>query len=60
MTAWQACGLAGAWSWIGDRRTGGRATITVPPGTHTINLWMREDGFICDRILLTTDANYVP
>ena len=27
---------------------------------HVINLWMREDGFGCDKFLLTTNATYSP
>ncbi len=27
--------------------------LTVPAGVHTINIWMREDGTIVDRLLLT-------
>ncbi len=34
------------------------ATIVVStPGIHTINVWMREDGFRLDKIVLTTNAN---
>ncbi|MFC1600799.1 DUF6055 domain-containing protein [Candidatus Sumerlaeota bacterium] len=29
-------------------------------GVHTINLWMREDGTRIDRLLVTSDGNYVP
>lgn len=29
-------------------------------GFHTFTLWMREDGTIVDKILLTTNASYVP
>jgi hypothetical protein len=29
-------------------------------GEHQINLWMREDGFIVDRILLTTNPDFTP
>lgn len=37
------------------------ATIQVPTaGPHTLNAWMREDGFILDRFFLTTDPNFVP
>jgi hypothetical protein len=30
------------------------------PGWHTFNLWMREDGLIVDKIVLTTDDKLVP
>ena len=32
-------------------------TITVAAGRQTITLWMREDGVVVDRILLTTNAS---
>jgi hypothetical protein len=37
------------------------ATINVTSsGVHTISVWMREDGFRFDKLLLTTDSNYTP
>lgn len=30
------------------------------PGWHTLNLWMREDGLIVDKIVITTDAKFEP
>jgi hypothetical protein len=36
-------------------------TLTVPnSGVHTINVWMREDGTIVDRLLLTPDGSLRP
>lgn len=32
----------------------------LTPGIHTLNLWMREDGFMVDKVILTTDANFDP
>jgi hypothetical protein len=29
-------------------------------GVHTHNIWMREDGTIADKFVLTTDPNYIP
>jgi hypothetical protein len=29
-------------------------------GLHVLNIWMREDGLIIDKIVLTTTPNYVP
>ena len=51
-----------AWTWIGTRISdGGKAIVNVDtPGEHVFNLWIREDGFYVDRILLTTDAGYIP
>ena len=38
-----------------------RALINVPsPGVHTVNLWMREDGFIADRLFLSSNTNFLP
>lgn len=48
------------YAWVGSGPNG-RATFEVTEaGVHTINLWMREDGQIVDKILVTTDANYTP
>ena len=33
---------------------------TTAAGTHTLNMWMREDGFRVDRLLMTTDAAFSP
>jgi len=30
------------------------------PGIHTFNVWMREDGVLVDKIVLTTDLNFTP
>jgi uncharacterized repeat protein (TIGR03806 family) len=38
----------GAWGW--DRAS---VSISVSGGLHTINVWMREDGTIVDRLFLT-------
>ncbi len=44
----------GSYQWVAG-------TISVSsPGVHTINVFMREDGFTADKILLTTDTNYTP
>ena len=52
-----------SWVWVGgiDATPAGRATFTVASaGVHTIHLWMREDGQIVDKLLVTTDANFIP
>jgi hypothetical protein len=37
------------------------ALIDVPStGLHTINVWMREDGTVFDKLLLTSNAAFVP
>lgn len=49
------------WTWSRDTMDGVAATINVSSvGLHTINLWMREDGFVVDKLLLTTNSALVP
>jgi YVTN family beta-propeller protein len=56
-----AVSLPGTLGWGNVPTAGGIATITVGSvGLHTINLWMREDGVVVDRVLLTTNATFVP
>jgi len=51
---WQSSTNGWAWSNV---TTFGTAQITVPSaGSHTVNLWMREDGTRVDRIALATDV----
>ena len=54
-------GFTGEYGWSNDSMDLIRVTIEVTTtGIHTFNLWMREDGFIVDQIILTTDSNYDP
>jgi len=49
------------WTWTKDTKDGEDATLKIDaPGKRTLNVWMREDGFVLDRIILTTDAKFVP
>lgn len=49
------------WNWSNSIRGGGKARIVVDTaGTHTVNIWMREDGLHVDKLVLTKDANYQP
>ncbi|MFH1882713.1 MAG: discoidin domain-containing protein [Planctomycetota bacterium] len=35
--------------------------IDIPTtGLHVLNIWMREDGLIIDKIVLTTNPDYIP
>ena len=59
--------LSSNWSgggnnWSNDRYPEtGRAQFDVnTPGLHVLNIWVREDGLIVDKILLTTNPNYTP
>ena len=50
-----------AWTWFKSTSDGPVATLEVTStGLHTVNVWMREDGFRLDRLLLTKDSAYVP
>jgi hypothetical protein len=51
-----------AWGWSGDAMDRvRRITMNIStPGVHTINAFMREDGFRFDKLVMTTDANYRP
>ncbi len=52
----------GDWTWSNRQfNTGQRIRVTIDePGLHTLNLWMRESGFIADRILITPEAAVSP
>ena len=50
-----------SWSWSRSTRDGAVAHIDIPSaGTHTVNLWMREDGLRVDAIRLLRDVNGTP
>ncbi len=50
----------GQWQWTNTRMFGqGAGTITIgSTGVKTFGLWMREDGFKADRVVLTTNAAF--
>jgi hypothetical protein len=49
------------WVWYNDTHDGEPAVLEVKePGAHTLNVWMREDGFVIDKIILARDAKYKP
>lgn len=48
-------------AWSNAQQSGSVATINVPTvGTHTLNVWMREDGTVFDQVILTTSSSYLP
>jgi hypothetical protein len=55
-------GTPASWQWVNinfDNAT--PLTITVPTtGLHTVNVYPREAGIVVDKVLLTTNAAYVP
>jgi hypothetical protein len=49
------------WAWQNETKDNENATIEIKEaGTRTLNLFMREDGFVADKILLTRDDKYTP
>jgi hypothetical protein len=50
----------GGWDWTNEV-DGNRVTVNVTAtGTHTLSLWMREDGTEVDKLLVTKNASYTP
>ncbi len=48
-------------TWTKATMDGADATIQVPSaGQHTVNVWMREDGFIFDKLVLSSSSSYTP
>lgn len=46
------------WKWS-RARNGGNISFDVPSlGVHTLSVYVREDGFMVDRLFVTTNANY--
>ena len=61
-SAYRFWGFTTSYTWLnvtdGDPP---RRYIEVPSaGVHTVNVWMREDAFIVDKIVLTTNPDYTP
>ncbi len=55
------CGINSNWIWKSFKAGGSRPTINVTStGEHTFGLFMREDGLKIDKIVLTTNVDYVP
>ncbi len=54
--------FAASYGWrIQTMDSGSPATLVVPaPGVHTVNVWVREDGFAFDKIILTPDNAFLP
>ncbi|MCC6352962.1 MAG: hypothetical protein IT577_03695, partial [Verrucomicrobiae bacterium] len=54
-------GFSGSWAWSKGTADGGSATINVNgPGERTLDLWMGKDGFVIDKIVVTSDGGYTP
>ncbi|NQT02346.1 MAG: hypothetical protein HQ580_10000 [Planctomycetes bacterium] len=49
------------YTWHKETRDGPDATFNVSTaGIHVFNIWMREDGFVIDKIVLTSNISYSP
>jgi hypothetical protein len=48
-------GQSSGWEWSKSPQT-----YSISSGSHTVNVWMREDGARVDKIVLTTDSGYTP
>ncbi|MBI2621265.1 MAG: hypothetical protein HYW63_01295 [Candidatus Levybacteria bacterium] len=56
-------GLNTIWRWYSEKSqdSATRASITIDTaGIHTFHIWMREDGAVVDKIVLTKDAAWQP
>ncbi len=54
-------GFKKKWQWSQNTLDGPMATLDVPTvGLYALNLWMREDGFEVDKIVLTPSEGYRP
>ena len=54
-------GVYGSENWFKSTMDTAPATITVATaGRHTVNIWMREDGFVLDKLLLTSNTSFTP
>ncbi|MHC4738451.1 MAG: DNRLRE domain-containing protein [Planctomycetota bacterium] len=50
-----------SYTWSKATMDGPVATFSVAStGVQTVNVWMREDGFVFDKIVLTTNSSYTP
>ena len=51
----------GEWAWSNVGRLPAPVTVEVTTaGVHTIQVFMGDDGLIMDKVVLTTDAGFVP
>jgi hypothetical protein len=60
-TGYQVSGfVATEWRWSRTRNGGNISFNVTTTGVHTVDVYMREDGFLFDRILLSNNAAYAP
>ena len=54
-------GFESSLGWVNGTMDGAAATLQVATaGVHTLNVWMREDGFAFDKLILSADPTYLP
>jgi hypothetical protein len=54
-------GFEDRWTWSSATMDGKRALIRVSSaGRQTLNIWMREDGMVVDKIVLSKDSSFRP
>jgi len=54
-------GFSSSFGWSRSTIDNVNATINVgSTGSHTVNVWMREDGFVFDKLVLARNASYTP
>jgi hypothetical protein len=47
---------SGNWTWVNTIDGGGAVKTTIAVGTRTLNVYMRENGVMVDKIVLTTST----
>jgi len=53
-------GFTNGWTWSNTKYNGNTAKFTPATGVHTVNVWMAEDGFEFDQIILAIGSDYDP
>ena len=52
---------ASGYAWDNTATSGSVVMVSVPSaGVHTFSVWMREDGTVVDKIILTPSGSYTP
>ena len=51
----------GSWEWTNVDTKSSISTVNISTaGVNTVHVWMRQDGLLIDKILLTQDGGFVP
>ncbi|HWD18986.1 MAG TPA: immunoglobulin domain-containing protein [Verrucomicrobiae bacterium] len=59
-TLWTGFPQGQGYVWGNTPIAGSGPMVVTTPGIHVVNVWMREDGFAFDKLLITSNPNYVP